>query len=93
MTLLTSDHNNLKVKIKVTDQEFPAQKETAKYLFRVAEGEMKDLRTDSTLFAYLIFILLSNSHKKIAINIYIKLFCRANFRCKPPEVINKVKIL
>ena len=46
------------MKIKVTDQEFPAQKETAKYLFRVAEGEMKDLRTDSTLFDYPIFISL-----------------------------------
>ena len=55
MTSLTSDHHKLKVKIKVTDQEFPAQKETAKYLFRVAEGEMKDLRTDSTLFDYPIF--------------------------------------
>ena len=59
MTSLTSDHHKLKVKIKVTDQEFPAQKETAKYLFRVVEGEMKDLRTDSTLFDYLIFIFLS----------------------------------
>jgi len=48
MTSLTSDHHKLKVKIKVTDQEFPAQKETAKYLFRVVEGEMKDLRTDRT---------------------------------------------